>query len=148
MPRLEVPLSERTLKATGDRLLHAELALEIQTHQGAWKKTTFLVDSGTEVTTMRASEARDRDFPIPKTPVRGLTFQGEEVRAGLLRARVVGMDPIEYVFPCDFLGDPNGPKPVPARNLLGLTDVVNQLRLCFDGRPYPGARWGILVVET
>jgi hypothetical protein len=148
MSRLEVPLIERKLKSTGDTLLRAELDLEIKSRQGEWKKLTFLVDPGTEMTTMRASEARDRDLPIPKRPVRGLTFKGEEVRAGLLRARVVGMDPIEYIFPCYFLGDPDPAQPVPAKNLLGLTGVVNQIRLCFDGRTYPGARWGILVVEA
>jgi hypothetical protein len=148
MSRLEVPLVERKLQSTGDMLLHAELALEIKTNLGAWTKMTFLIDSGTEMTTMRASEARDRDLPIPRNPVPGLTFKGEEVRAGLLRSRVVGLDPIEYVFPCYFLGDPNLSPPVQARNLLGLSGVVNQFRLCFDGRPYPGARWGILVVET
>jgi hypothetical protein len=105
-------------------------------------------DSGTEMTTMPASEARKRDLPIPKKPVSGLAFKGQEVRAGLLRARVVGMDPIEYAFPCYFLGDPIQSPPVHARNLLGLTGVVNQLRLSFDGRQYPGARWGILIVES
>jgi hypothetical protein len=129
-------------------LLRAELGLEIKSRQGEWKRLTFLVDSGTEMTTVRASEARDRDLPIPKKPVPSLIFKGEEVRAGLLRARVVDMDPTEYVFPCYFLGDPNLSQPVPAKNLLGLTGVVNQIRLTFDGRPYPGAHWGILVVEA
>jgi hypothetical protein len=134
MSRLEVPLIERKLRSTGDMLLHAEL--------------TFLVDSGTEMTTMQAAEASKRDLPVPRKPVPGLALKDQEVRSGLLRARVVGMDPIEYVFPCYFLGDPTLSQPVQARNLLGLSGVVNQLRLSFDGRPYPGARWGILVVET
>src|SRR5438105_4519835 len=125
MSRLEVPLVERKLHSTGDMLLHAELALEIKTNQGLWDKMPFLVDSGTEMTTMQAAEARKRDLPIPRKPVPGLAFKGEEVRAGLLRARIVGMDPIEYVFPCYFLGDPDRSEPVPARNLLGLTGVVN-----------------------
>jgi hypothetical protein len=147
MSRLEVPLIERKLQSTGDVLLHAELALEIKTDQGAWKRITFLVDSGTEMTTMPAAEARKRDLPIPRKPVPGLTFKGQEVRSGLLRARVVGMDSTEYVIPCYFLGDPNLSPPAQARTLLGLSGVVNQLRLGFDGRPCTGARWGILVVE-
>jgi hypothetical protein len=147
MSRLEVPLIERKLRSTGDTLLRAELSLEIKSNQGLWESMTFLVDPGTEMTTMEAAEARKHDLPIPRKPVSGLIFKGQEVRAGLLRARVVGLDPIEYAFPCYFLGDPNRPQPAPARNLLGLTGVVNQIRLTFDGRPYPGARWGILVVE-
>jgi hypothetical protein len=148
MSRLELPLIERKLQSTGDLLLRAELALEIKSNQGEWKSLTFLVDPGTEMTTMRASEARDRDLPIPRKPVPGLTFKGEEVRAGLLRARVTGMDPTEYVIPCYFVGDMNVAPPAQAKNLLGLTGVINQLRLSFDGRPYPGAQGGILVVET
>jgi hypothetical protein len=148
MSRLEVPLVARKLRSTGDMLLHAELALEIKTSQGLWDTIPFLVDPGTEMTTMEAAEARQRDLPIPRKPVPGLTFKGQEVRAGLLRARVVGMDPIEYVFPCYFLGDPSQSPSGQARNLLGLTGVINQIRLGFDGRPHPAAKWGILVVET
>jgi hypothetical protein len=148
MARLELPLIERKLQSTGDIVLHAELALEIKTDQGAWNRITFVVDSGTEMTTMEAAEAQMRGLPIPTKAVPGLTFRGQEVRSGLLRARIVGMDPTEYVFPCYFLGDPNLAPPAQSRNLLGLTGVIDQLRLGFDGRRYPGAQWGILVVET
>ena len=58
---------------------------------------------------MPADDAKNLDLPIPKRPVRGLTFHGQEVRRGLLRARIVGLDATEYVFPCYFLGDPNVP---------------------------------------
>ena len=83
---------------------------------------------------------------MPKQPVSALTFQGQEVRAGLLRARVMGMDASEYVFPCYFLGDPNVPV-ANAKNLLGLTGVVNQVCLTFDGAPSSIAPSGVLVVE-
>jgi hypothetical protein len=78
--------------------------------------------------------------------VPGLTFQGQEVRSGLLRARIPGMDATEYLFPCYFLGDPSVPA-VKARNLLGLTGVINQVRFTFDGTPSPVASRGVLVVE-
>src|SRR5438045_3214814 len=38
MSRLEIPLFERKLQSAGDMLLHAELALEIKTYQGTWRK--------------------------------------------------------------------------------------------------------------
>ena len=85
-------------------------------------------------------------MPIPKRPVRGLTLRGQEVRRGLLRARIVGLDATEYVFPCYFLGDPNVPMADP-KNLLGLTGVINQIRLTFDGTPSLAAPNGILIVE-
>jgi hypothetical protein len=133
MSRLEVPLKYRTLHTTGDTLLWAGLILSLKSNRGAWKEIPFRVDSGTEMTTMPAFEASKLDLPIPKQPVSRLVLYGQEVRSGLLRARVVGMDPTEFVFPCYFLGDPNIPPPAQAWNLLGLTGVINQIRITFDG---------------
>jgi len=70
-----------------------------------------------------------------------------DVRSGLLRARVVGMDPTEFVFPCFFIGDPDLLPPTQARNLLGLTGVINQICLTFDGRSSVRSPRGVLVVE-
>ena len=80
--RLEVPLRYRKLKITGDEVVRAELELELKTNSGTWQTVTFLVDSGTEVTTMPAFDAKQLDLPIPIRPVRGLTFQSQEVRPG------------------------------------------------------------------
>jgi hypothetical protein len=146
MARLQVPLLSRTLVTTGDDVLHAELKLEVKTNQGTWEMFRFIVDPGTEMTTMPAEMARNRDLPIPKRTVRGLTFRGQEVRRGLLRARIVGMDATEYVFPCYFLGDPGVPVADP-KSLLGLTGVINQIRLTFDGTASLAAPFGNLVVE-
>jgi hypothetical protein len=148
MSRLEVPLKYRTLRATGDTVLWARLVLSLKTDQGAWKDLPFRVDPGTEMTTMPAFEARKLDLPIPKHPVSRLVLHGQEVRSGLLRARVIGLDLTEFIFPCYFVGDPNIPPPIQAWNLLGLTGVINQIRLCFDGSTSALAPWGILVVET
>src|SRR5262249_40554273 len=134
MARLEVALAHRKLRSTGDLVLHAELELEAKTNQGTWEPLTFRVDPGTEMTTMPAAKAKDLDLPIPKRPARGLALHGHEVRRGLLRARIPGLDPTEYIFPCYFLGDPNVPM-VDAKNLLGLTGVVDKIRLTFDGTP-------------
>jgi len=147
MSRLEVPLRYRTLQATGDTVLWADLILSLKTNRGVWKEIPFRVDSGTEMTTMVAFEARKLDLPIPKHPVPGLVLYGQEVRSGLLRARVVGMDPTEFVFPCYFHGDPSVPSHTQALNLLGLTGVINQIRLIFDGTTSVQAPWGVLVVE-
>jgi hypothetical protein len=146
MARLEVPLIDRELRSTGDHVLHADVDLEVKTNQGTWEAATFRVDSGTEMTTMLASTARDLGLPIPKRPVRGLALHGQEVRRGLLRARIPGLDATEYVFPCYFLGDPNAPMADP-KNLLGLTGVIDKVRLTFDGTPSGAANYGLLIVE-
>ena len=52
----------------------------------------------------------------------------------------------EYVFPCYLLGDLKS-GPARPRSLLGLTWVINQIRLIFDGTPTPVAQRGVLVVE-
>ena len=145
MPRLEVPLVYRRLGATGDVVVHGELNLEIKTNSGGWETVLFWVDSGTEMTTMPAQVAKERALPLPKRPVSGLTFQGREIRSGVLRARISGVDATEYIFPCYFIGDPD--TPMAARNLLGLSGVINQLRLTFDGTPSLVAPRGVLGVE-
>jgi hypothetical protein len=147
MSRLEVPLGFRTLRATGDTVLWADLVLSLKTNRGVWKEIPFRVDPGTEMTTMPAYDALGLDLPIPKTPVPGLRLNGKEVRSGFLRARIVGMDPTEFSFPCYFLGDPNLPPSAQMRNLLSLTGVINQIRLSFDGTTSVPAPWGVLVVE-
>jgi hypothetical protein len=106
-----------------------------------------VVDPGTEMTTMAAGEAKKWQLPIPKRPVKGLTLLGQDVRSGLLRVRIPGMDLTEYVFPCYFLGDPDTPPPATSKNLLGLSGVIDQIRLTFDGGALPGAPFGILIVE-
>ncbi len=147
MSRLEVPLQHRMLQATGDTVLWADLFLSLKTNRGIWKQIRFRVDSGTEMTTMPAYDAKSLDLPIPKKPVPRLVLYGQEVRSGLLRARVVGMDPTEFVFPCYFLGAPDLLPPAQARNLLGLTGVINQICLAFDGRSSVRSPRGVLVVE-
>jgi hypothetical protein len=84
MSRLERPLVQRRLQTTGDVLLHAELDLTIKSDRGNWETILFVVDPGTEMTTMPAGEAKKWDLPIPRRPVRGLNLRGQEVRSGLL----------------------------------------------------------------
>ena len=146
MSRIELPLAHWKLKTTGDTVVRAELDLELKTDQGIWVKALFRVDPGTEMTTMLSADAKDRNLPMPRPPVPGLSLLGQEIRSGLLRARIVGMDATEYVFPCYFLGDPDAPV-AKSRNLLGLTGVINQIRLTFDGATSVPAPHGILVVE-
>jgi hypothetical protein len=154
MSRLERPLLARTLPLTGDIALRAELTLRIQTNAQTWEPVDFLVDPGTEVTTLPAARAKQLGIPFPQRPVPrlGITGRSAEVRAGLIRARVEGMDPTEYVFPCYFIGDPDAPfdpqhPPKFPRSLLALSGVVDKIRFLFDGTPTPAAPHGVMVVE-
>jgi hypothetical protein len=55
------------------------------------------------------------------------------------------MDATSYLFPCYFLGDPD--TSIAAQNLLGLSGVIDQIRLTFDGTNSVTAPYGVLVVE-
>jgi len=154
MSRLEVPFQYRTLWATGDLLLRAELDLLLKDASGKWRPETFLVDSGSEMTTMPAYRARQLGLPMPQQAAPGATHTqtGLSIRPGYLRVLVVGMDATEYVFPCFFLGDPAAPPPAgraanAPRKLLGLSGVVDKLRIGFDGAPTPYAPHGRLTAE-
>ena len=153
MSRLVVPLLGRTLQRTGDILVRAELNLLLRDSFGVWKDAPFRVDSGTEMTSMPAATAKKLGLPYPQNPLPGLTHPtGQVVRAGIIRVQVLGMDGTEYVFPCFFLGDPHAPlapgPPSPhSINLLGLTGVVDKLRISLDGTPTSGASLGNLIVE-
>lgn len=68
MPRIEIPLAHRILQTTGDKVLRAELDLELKTHANAWEPARFVFDSGTEMSTMPAADARRMDLPIPRRP--------------------------------------------------------------------------------
>ncbi len=111
MGRLEVPLRDRKLWATGDVLLRAELDLLLKDNAGQWKADTFLVDSGTEMTTMPAWLAKRMDLRMPRKAAAGDIHKqtGLEIRPGLLRARIIGLDGTDFTFPCFFLGDPDAP---------------------------------------
>jgi hypothetical protein len=154
MSRLEVPLLHRTLWATGDVLLRAELALLLKDQAGNWVPQTFRVDPGSEMTTFPAARARRFDLPMPQKVAPGVVHvqTGLELRSGYLRVQVIGMDATEYVIPSFFLGDPAlplssySPSSVP-RNLLGLSGVLDNLRLTFDGTASPTAMHGHLLVE-
>jgi hypothetical protein len=153
MPSLQLPILGKLLWATGDILLRAELTLLLRTNQKTWQKVVFRIDPGTEMTTMPATDAKKLDLPMPQNPVPGLVMdlpggQGAgEVRAGIIRAQVLGLDSTEYSFPCYFVGDPNQAPSATPKNLLGLSGVVDKLRISFDGTPVAGCPYGQMVLE-
>jgi hypothetical protein len=154
--RLALPLKYQTLWNTGDIILRGELDLLLKDSAGNWPQQTFRVDSASDMTTFPAFRAKQLGLPIPKNPA-PLTHEqtGLEVRSGYLRCQVVGLGSTEYIFPCFFLGDPDTP-PAPAtpparvpRNLLGLSGVIDKMRISFDGKAVPPhAPYGHVIVET
>jgi hypothetical protein len=151
--RLEVVISHKILWATGDVLLWADLDLLLKDNLGNWKKETFRVDTGSEITTMPAHLAKQLDLPLPQHVAPGAVHvqTGLEIRSGYLRFRIEGMDQTEYTAACLFLGGPDTPPTgQPAtlpRKLLQPFGLLDHLRFTMDWNPVAGALYGQLIVE-
>jgi hypothetical protein len=154
--RLEKPPDHEIHPITGDLLLRAEVDLHLRDAAGNWQKQTFRVDNGSDITAMSAVLARQLGLAMPqqavRIPVNAATGPVVmEVRSGYLRMRVEGMDATEYVIPCHFRGDPLVPPLLPStfpRSLLGLSGVVDKLRITTDGTPLSmSAPYGVVIFE-
>jgi hypothetical protein len=154
--RLEKALDHEIHPITGDLLLRAEVDLHLQDSAGNWQQLTFRVDNGSDITAMSAVLARQLGLLMPqqgvRIPVNTATGQVTmEVRSGLLRMKVEGMDATEYVIPCHFRGDPFATPALPGslpRSLLGLSGVADKLRITTDGTPLSmSAPYGVVIVE-
>src|SRR5258708_6818788 len=107
MSRLVIPVTGRTLWATGDVRLWVDMHLLIRDSAGQYQKERFRVDSGTEITTFPAYLAKQMGLPVTATPAPARhNPTGLEIRSGMLRFRIDGMDQTEYAIACLFLGDP------------------------------------------
>ncbi len=153
MSRLTIPIVGKKLWATGDVRLWVEILLRLKDRAGVWKKAFFRVDTGADVTTFPAYQARLLQLPMPTQPSRGAKHNqtGLEIRSGLLRFQIVGMDPTEYTVPCFFLGDPNqlpggNPGNQPAA-LLQPFALLDQLRFHFEKNATVAAPYGEMIIE-
>ncbi len=153
MSRLAIPVTRQVLLTTGDVLLRADVTLALKDGAGNFVKQDFRIDSASDVTTFPAFDARRLGLPLPRnaSPVRH-NPTGLEVRSGLLRFRIDGMDRTEYVVTCFFLGDPAAaPNPaVPAflpRSLLQPLALLDRLRFTADKDPTSAAIYGEVIIE-
>jgi hypothetical protein len=153
MSRLAIPVTRQVLYNTGDVLLRAIVSLSLKDNAGSFFPQEFRIDSATDVTTFPAFEARRLGLPMPvaTSPVRH-DPTGLEVRSGLLRFRIDGMDATEYVVSCFFLGNPNVvPNPgVPAflpRALLQPLALLDQLKFTMEKDPMSAAIYGEVIIE-
>ena len=154
MTRFEIPVAGRIMWATGDTLLWVDLNLLLKDSAGKRPRQTFLVDTGTQVTTMPACEAKQLGIPLPQRAAGGVSHRqtGLEIRPGVLSFRIAGMDQTDYSVPCFFLGDPDAP-PSPGkpaafpRRLLQPLGLLGKLRFGLDKDPAVNAPYGVLTIE-
>lgn len=154
MSRLVIPVSHKTLWATIDEKLWNDIFLLVRDGAGNWHRRRFRVDNGSEITTYPAYDARQLGLVVSARPAPARHEQtGLEVRSGMLRFRIVGMDQTEYAVACLFLGDPNvrpGPNAPPstvAHYLLQPLALLQKLRFTMEKDPTGRSTYGQLVVE-
>jgi hypothetical protein len=154
MSRLAVPVTGKNLWSTGDVRLRADLDFLLKDNAGGWKKETFRVDTGTDLTTFPAHLTKQLDLPMPVRAAAGAVHvqTGLEIRSGILRFQIAGMDPTEYATPCLFLGDPDTP-PRPGNpatfpgKLLQPFHLLDQLQFTLGKDPAVGSLYGELIAE-
>jgi hypothetical protein len=153
MSRLAVAISGKILWSTGDLRLCVDVDLLLKDSAGNWISDSFRLDTATDVTTFPAFRAKQLNLPMPPKPSSGVvhTQTGLEIRSGLLRLRIQGMDSTEYAVACLFLGDagnpPSGPPAAFPRKLLQPFGLLNQLRFLFDKDAAAGAPYGEMIIE-
>lgn len=154
MSRIALPISGQVLWSTGDLRLRADVRLLLKDRVGNFFVESLRIDTGTEISTYPAYDARLLGLPLPASASPGVTHSqtGLEIRSGVLRFRVVGMDQTEYATPCLFLGDPtvapaaSRPATFP-RKLLQPFALLDQFRFAIDKDPAIGSLHGDLIVE-
>lgn len=154
MSRISIPITGQILWSTGDVRLRADLELLLKDSSGNFSPESFRFDSGTEIITFPAYRAKFLGLPMPTNASPGVTHvqTGLEVRSGVLRFQIVGMDQTEYAAPCLFLGDTTV-SPIPSsfatspRKLLQPFALLDHLRFVIEKDPATGSLYGDLVVE-
>jgi hypothetical protein len=155
MSRLAIPVSHRTLYATGDILLWVDVTLLLRDGAGNFVAFDFQVDSGTNITTFPAHNARQLGLYLQPQPANVRYEQtGLEVRSGQIAFRIHGMDQTLYAVPCFFLGDPDTP-PAPGtpsaripRTLLQPLHLLDVLKFSTEKDPASiAAPHGELIIE-
>ena len=82
MSRLERPLLAKAIPLTGDIALCAEVTLRIKTNSESWEPVNFLVDPGTEMTTLPAARGNILGSLFLKSPSRGLELPARARTSG------------------------------------------------------------------
>jgi hypothetical protein len=124
------------------------LKLWVRTGTQLLREIPFVVDTGAAVTTLSASEATKLGIPVPRKAfeftLETATGPARQIRyPGRLRGRILGLAQWDFDWACHFVVH-QGPPPQAA---LGLADVINDVRITFDGRYMLEAPYGWLILE-
>lgn|SRR5262245_21129230 len=133
---------------TGFVGVKARIELLVRSRFGTFEPLRFQVDSAANVTSIPVTRARNSRIAIPaKTiEINVRTSAGtvrQRVHPGRITVRVPGLPGGDFSWPCHFVEQAGD---VPTA-LLGLSGVLDDLRITFDGRYSADAPYGWLVLE-
>jgi hypothetical protein len=112
--------------------------LEVRTLRG-FRPVKFVIDPGAGLTMLPARIARQYRIPIPiRASDMTVNTSAGQVRQRVyptyLRVRIQGLPGRGFQWPCHFVESyASSPQGGLTRNLLGLSGVVNDFRIIFDG---------------
>jgi hypothetical protein len=141
------PLRAKRL-STGYIAVQGAIELEIRTREHRFEALEFIVDSGSNLTTIPVSVAKKYRLSLParSIPLKIRTAAGSVARqvfAGQITARIPGLPGRDFTWPCHFVAGPVNE----SGHLLGLSGIVNDLRLIFEGTYSEDAPYGWLILE-
>jgi hypothetical protein len=144
---LRQPLT-RTRFSTGLYGLKAVLHFLVRSKYHEFVPLDFLVDSGANITTVSVALAKRYGIPVPKrvVAVEVRTSAGivrQYVHPGNLTLRVPGFSGRVFVWPCHYAELPANQDCI----LLGLSGVIDDLRIVFDGAYSVDAPYGSCIIE-
>jgi hypothetical protein len=120
----------------------------VNTERTSWGPCNFLFDSGSSVTTIAVSQARDLGLIVPARHAElevhtAVGIVRQRRHPGQIRVIVPGLPGEQFFWPCHFADQP-GRASWPA---LGLAGVLNDFRIALDGSYSQAAPHGWLVLE-
>lgn len=146
---VRIPLEYSRLRQTGEVAIFPRLELLVRASIGNFAALEFLLDTGANFTTIPLAEARRLQLAVPPRTITlevrtaaGMVRQ--QVHPGRISVQVPGLQGHTFTWPCHFVDTPGQAAPVA---LLGLSGVLNDLRLTFDGTYALDARYGVLLLE-
>jgi hypothetical protein len=128
--------------------IRAVIPLRVRTQQRHFETLRFQVDSGTSITTMSITEARNSGIAVPTKSVlvNVRTATGKvrkRVHPGHITVRIPGLEGREFYWPCHFVDYKDSSQCA----LLGPAGVINDLRITLEGTYALEAPHGWVIME-
>jgi len=139
--KIKIPLVRRYSRRFGCGCPRAEIVMEVRTRDGDFVSMRFILDTGSDITTISVARARAFDLEFDDAPenevdITGSTGRGRGYRDAMT-ARIQGM---EFRWPCAFSNLPvreESPsaqlsEPRSRHSLLGRAGFQNDWEFCID----------------